>query len=217
MTWTLQGRAHYPRTWLAVLVLSIAAGGCHAQITGSGPECSVTIESLKDSTPFSLLDPDKQARVVRALRDDITEMAGIDVESTSLSRAAYRDYFISHLQYKYVPGMTPAEQLLLVRYDSNTICGQYDNCPVWIVRLARGNAKSMVPWQDEHLGTSAGGGWGVSIQPLAGSEYPDLILLTYLSSVQTGLACYRESKGRYLRRECPPDCARLLSHSSGQN
>lgn len=202
---------------MAALALSLVVGACHAQIEGSSSECSVTIESLKDSTPFSLLDLDKQQRVVHALRDDITEMAGIDVESASLSRTAYRDYFISHLQYKYVPGTTPVGQLLLVRYDSNTICGQYDNCPVWIVRLAQNSAKSMVPWQDEHLGTSAGGGWGVSIQPLAGSEYPDLILLTYLSSAQTGLACYRESKGRYLRRECPPDCARLLSHSSGQN
>ena len=217
MAGSLQGRAHYRGAWIVALALSVVGGECRAQTQDSSSECSATIESLKDSTPFSLLNPDKQARVVRALRDDITEMAGIDVEGASLGRAAYRDYFISHLQYKYVPGTTPAEQLLLVRYNSNTICGQYDNCPVWIVNLARGSAKSMVPWQDEHLGTSAGGGWGVSVQPLAGSEYPDLILLTYLSSAQTGLACYRESKGRYLRRDCTPDCARLLSHSNGQN
>lgn len=209
MIGTLQERTLYRNAWLVALALFIVAGACRAQTVGSSPECPVAIESLKDSTPFSLLDRDKQARVVRALRDDIAEMADIDVEGSSLGRAAYRDYFISHLQYKYVPGTTPAEQLLLVRYDSNTVCGQYDNCPVWIVRLTHNGARSMVPWQDQHLGTSAGGGWGVSIGPRPGSEYPDLILLAYLSSTQTGFACYRESRGRYLRRDCPADCSQL--------
>lgn len=188
---------------------------CCAQTKDGNFTCPATIESLKDSTPFSFLEQSKQAQVLHALRDDIAEMSEIDEAGSSSSRGAYRDYFIHRLQYKYVFGTTPEEQLLLVRYHSNTVCGQYDNCPVWIVRLTRSGAKSMVPWQSDHLGTSVGGGWAVGVRPRTGSEYPDLVLLTHLSSIQTGTACYRESRGKYLRVDCPQDCARSSGGSSG--
>jgi hypothetical protein len=68
----------------------------------------------------------------------------------------------------------------------------------------------MVPWQDENLGTSAGGSWAVGLLPTAASDYPELLFLTHLSSLQTALACYRESKGHYLRVDCSPGCVDLL-------
>lgn len=208
--------AAIPHRRRAVIVFfAWTALACCAQTEGGNFTCPVTIESLKDATPFSVLEQAKQAQVLRALRDDIAEMAEIDEAGSSASRSAYRDYFIHRLQYKYVLGTTPEEQLLLVRYNSNTVCGQHDNCPVWIIRFMRNGAQSMVPWQDEHLGTSAGGGWGVGLRPRTGSEYPDLILLTHLSSSQTGLACYRESKGKYLRVDCPPECAQPSGGSNG--
>ncbi|QNI32525.1 hypothetical protein H7849_00375 [Alloacidobacterium dinghuense] len=154
---------------------------------------------------------------MHALGDDIAEMAELDIASTDYGHAAYRNYFDRHLEFKVVPGATPAEELLLIRYHSNTMCGTDDNCPVWIVRATHAggktSAQSLVPWQEE-LGTSAGGAWGVGVLPHASSEYPDLILLTHLSSTQTGLACYRESKRHYLRMDCPPDCARLLAYGN---
>jgi hypothetical protein len=112
-----------------------------------------------------------------------------------------------------------AEQLLMIRYDSNTMCGSYENCPVWIVRLTHSGAQThagaqtMVPWQGQALGTSAGGSWAVGVLPAAAPEYPELLFLTHLSSPQTALACYRESKGHYLRVDCSPECARRLEHA----
>jgi hypothetical protein len=191
---------------------------CGAQIAGSNPSCTADVQTLKDSASFSLLAKDEQAKVLGALSDDIAEMAEIDVAASQTSRAAYRNYFISHLQFKAVTEPRPAEQLLMIRYDSNTMCGSYENCPVWIVRLTRLGAharaqiraQTMVPWQDENLGTSAGGSWAVGLLPTAASDYPELLFLTHLSSLQTALACYRESKGHYLRVDCSPGCVDLL-------
>jgi hypothetical protein len=143
-------------------------------------------------------------------------MAELDVASMLSNRAAYRDYFISHLEFEAVAGTTPTENLLLLRYNSNTMCGAHDNCPVWIVHVTNAKAQTMVPWQEE-LGTSAGGGWGVGVLPSDASSYPDLILLTHLSSTQTGLACYRETKRHYLRVACSPDCTRLFAHGEDRS
>jgi hypothetical protein len=203
---------------LASIVLSLAIATYCAQAKDDSGS-PIKIESLKDAAPFSSLTTREQSEVLRAIHDDIAEMAEIDVASSGSSRTAYRDYFIHHLQFKAVPGTASTEKLLLIRYNSNTMCGSYENCPVWIVRLTsngnRFHAESMVPWQNEHLGTSAGGGWGVGVLSLNASDYPELILLTRLSSTQTGLACYRESKGKYLRVDCSPESAHLFEHRGG--
>jgi len=194
------------------LVLLLTYSSSYAQIADDHRGCPVAIQSLKDAAPFSYLAKDEQTKVLRALGDDIAEMAEIDVAAAQTRRAAYRNYFISHLRYKAVASPKPAEQLLMIRYDSNTMCGSYENCPVWIVRLTHSEAQTMVPWQNEKLGTSTGGSWAVGVLPPAASEYSELLFLTYLSSQQTALACYRESKGHYLRVDCSPDCTRRLEH-----
>lgn len=204
-------RSHHPRVLLTAIFLSVAVAACCAQPGNDHQGCPVKIQPLFDAHPFSTLAADEQKKVLRALRDDITEMAELDVASMLTSRAAYRDYFIGHLEFKAIAGTTPAEKLLLLRYNSNTMCGAHKNCPVWIVRITDTKAQTMVPWQEE-LGTSAGGGWGVGILPSDTSSYPDLILLTHLSSTQTGLACYRESKRSYLRVACSPACNRLFGN-----
>jgi len=217
----LQSRRSYHRGLLpAFFALFLAFAASSAQ-TGSGaPGCPIEIQSLKDAAPFSDLAKEKQAKVLHALSDDIAEMAEVDLTGAYSRHGAYRNYFDWHLEFKVVPVATSTEELLLIRYHSNTMCGTDDNCPVWIVRTTRAggktSAQSMVPWQEE-LGTSAGGGWGVGVLPNAGSEYPDLIVLTHLSSTQTGLACYRESKHNYRRVDCSPDCTRLLEHSNDQD
>src|SRR5277367_4850052 len=217
----LQSRSGHARMVLpAVLVLFLAFAACSAQVGSSAHSCPIEIQSLKDAAHFSSLPKDEQARVLHVFSDDIAEMAELDVARSLSSRSAYRNYFISRLQFMAVPGTTSTEKLLLIRYYSNTMCGSDENCPVWIVRLTHAgdkiDARSMVPWQEE-LGTSAGGGWGVGVLPNACSEYPDLIVLTHLSSTQTGLACYRESKRNYRRVDCSPDCTRLLEHSNDQD
>lgn len=205
--------SHHRRALLFILVLPLAA--CFAQTGRAHPACPIEIQSLRNAAPFSSLARNEQVKVLHALGDDIQEMAEIDLASSFSGRSAYRSYFISRLEFKTLPGTTPAEKLLLIRYNSNTMCGTDDNCPVWIVRLAlaggRSSAQSMVPWQEE-MGTSAGGGWGVGVLPHAGTEYPELILLTHLSSTQTGLACYQESKHSYRRVDCSPDCMHRLEH-----
>jgi hypothetical protein len=196
---------------VAALVLLLTYSSCRAQAADDRLSCPVEIQSLKDAAPFSSLIKGEQTKVLHALSDDIAEMAEIDIASSESSHAAYRKYFISHLEFKAVPGANPAERLLLIRYHSNTMCGSNENCPVWIVRLTHSSAQTMVPWQEE-LGTSAGGSWGVGVLPPVSSDYPELMLLTHLSSVQTGLACYRESKHHYLRVDCSPGCAQLFEH-----
>lgn len=213
-----QSRLSHDRLVLfGLLILLLAFPVSHAQSNAAG--CPIKIESLKDAAPFSDLSKEDQAKVLHALSDDIAEMAELDIASTDSSHAAYRTYFDRHLEFKVVSGATTAEELLLIRYHSNTMCGTDDNCPVWIVRTTHADGKtsaeSMVPWQEE-LGTSAGGAWGVGVLPQASSRYPDLILLTHLSSTQTGLACYRKSKRNYLRVDCPPDCTRLLGHGNAE-
>jgi hypothetical protein len=194
-----------------VLCLTVA---CCAQDAGSDPGCWIRIYSLKNASPFSTLAKSDQAKVLRALSDDIAEMAEIDLASSLTSRAAYRKYFIAHLELKIVSGTAATEKLLLIRYNSNTMCGSNENCPVWIVRLTDSGAQSMVPWQNEHLGTSMGGGWGIGARLPDAPEYPELILLTHLSSTQTDLACFRESKRNYLRVDCAPECAHLLEQKA---
>jgi hypothetical protein len=196
----------------AALVLLLTYPSSRAQIADDHPGCPVEIQSLRDAAPFTSLAKNEQAKVLRALGDDIAEMAEIDVAAAQTRRAAYRSYFISHLRFKAVADPKPAERLLMIRYDSNTMCGSYENCPVWIVRLTRAGAQTMVPWQDQALGTSTGGSWAVGVLPPAASEYPELLFLTHLSSLQTALACYRESKGHYLRVDCSQECARRLEH-----
>jgi hypothetical protein len=207
-------RCSHPRRALQfILVLPLAA--CFAQTGNDHAACPIEIQSLRNAPPFSSLTRNDQVKVLQALGDDIQEMAEIDLASSFSGRTAYKNYFISRLEFKTLPGTTPTEKLLLIRYNSNTMCGTDDNCPVWIVRLAlaggRSSAQSMVPWQEE-MGTSAGGGWGVGVLQYAGSVYPELILLTHLSSTQTGLACYQESKHSYLRVDCSTDCKHLLEH-----
>jgi hypothetical protein len=196
----------------AAIVLLLAYSSSYAQIADDHPACPVEIQSLKDAASFASLAKDEQVKVLRALGDDIAEMAEIDMAASQTRRAAYRNYFISHLRFKALANPKPAEQLLMIRYDSNTMCGSYENCPVWIVRLTHSGAQTMVPWQNQALGTSAGGSWAVGVIPAVASEYPELLFLTHLSSLQTALACYRESKGRYLRVDCSPECARRLEH-----
>ncbi len=193
-------------------VLLLTYSSSYAQIADDHRGCPVEIQSLKDAAPFASLAKDEQAKVLHALGDDIAEMAEIDVAASQTRRASYRNYFISHLRFKAVASPNPAEQLLMIRYDSNTMCGSYENCPAWIVRLTRSGAQTMVPWQDEKLGTSTGGSWAVGVLSAAASDYPELLFLTYLSSRQTALACYRESKGHYLRVDCSPDCAHRFEH-----
>lgn len=203
---------HLRRALPLILVLRLAAG--FAQTGSNHPACPTEIQSLRNAAPFSSLAREEQVKVLHALSDDIEEMAENDLASSVSGRSAYRNYFISRLEFKTLPGPTSAEKLLLIRYNSNTMCGTDENCPVWIVRLSlagRSGAQSMVPWQEE-MGTSAGGGWGIGVLPHPGSEYPELILLTHLSSTQTGLACYQESKHSYRRGDCSTDCKRLLEH-----
>jgi hypothetical protein len=194
----------------AAFVLLLTYSSPYAQIADDRPACPVEIQSLKDAAPFASLAKGEQAKVLRALGDDIAEMAEIDVAAAQTRRAAYRNYFISHLRFKAMADPKPGEQLMMIRYDSNTMCGSYENCPVWIVRLTHSGAQTMVPWQNQALGTSAGGSWAVGVLPAAASDYPELLFLTHLSSLQTALACYRESKGHYLRVDCSPECARRL-------
>ena len=200
----------------AAFVLLLTYSSSYAQIADDHRSCPVEIQSLKDAEPVTSLAKDEQVKVLRALGDDIAEMAEIDVAASQTRRAAYRNYFISHLRYKAVASPKPAEQLLMIRYDSNTMCGSYENCPVWIVRLTHSGAQTMVPWQNQALGTSTGGSWAVGVLPPAASEYPELLFLTHLSSLQTALACYRESKGHYLRVDCSQECARRLEHEGNQ-
>lgn len=202
-------RNRYPRCLIAALFLFFAAS--RAQTGSADAACAIRIQSLKDAAPFSALAKDAQTKVLHALGEDIAEMAEIDIASSFSSHAAYRNYFIRHLEFKTVPGNAEEDQLLLIRYHSNTMCGFYENCPVWIVRVTHARAQTMVPWQEE-LGTSAGGGWAIGVRQPAASQFPELILLTHLSSTQTGLTCYRESKRNYLRVDCSPECARLLEH-----
>ena len=199
------------RRGLLAMMLCVALA-CFAQDMSSNGGCWVRVYSLKNALPFSSLAKDDQAKVLRALGDDIREMAELDVAGSLTSRAAYRNYFAAHLEFKSLPETTGAENLLLVRYNSSTMCGSSDNCPVWVVRLTSSGAQSMVPWQDEHMGTSVGGGWGVGERLTPASQYPELMVLTHLSSTQTGLACFQESKRSYLRVECAPECARLFEH-----
>ena len=203
------------KPWLAALVLGLMYSSCCAQTADDQHNCPIEILSLKDSAPFTFLTKDEQAKALRALSDDIAEMAEIDMAASQSSRGAYRNYFVGHLQFKVLPGNHP-ERLLLIRYHSNTMCGSYENCPVWIVRLTNSGAQTMVPWQEE-LGTSAGGGWGIGVIRLPSSDDPELILLTHLSSTQTALACYRESKRHYLRVDCSPDCSHLLEHKGDED
>lgn len=189
-------------------LLSLAA--CFAQVTSASPTCSIKIQSLRSAAPFSSLATDEQKKILRALSDDIIEMSEIDIASQFSSHAKYRDYFVRHLEFETAAETSATERLLVLRYHSNTMCGEHENCPVWIVHLAHGKAESMVPWQKE-LGTSAGGGWAIGVQPSL-TNYPDLILLTHLSSTQTALACYQASKNNYLRVACAPECAQLLEH-----
>jgi hypothetical protein len=180
---------------------------------GAGPSsCAAKIHSLKDSAPLTALTKEQQKKVLQALSDDIAEIAEVDIASTEKSKAAYRQYVTERLQFQPVMLASSKEQLLLVSYHSNTVCGQHENCPVWIVGLDASKARSMVPWQKE-LGTSAGGGWGFVSRPDATVSYPELILLTHLSSAQTGLACYRETKKQYLRVPCSPECLRWLQYA----
>lgn len=200
----------------AAFVLLLTYSSSYAQIADDHRSCPVEIQSLKDAEPVTSLAKDEQVKVLRALGDDIAEMAEIDVAASQTRRAAYRNYFISHLRFKAMADPNPAERLLMIRYDSNTMCGSYENCPVWIVRLTHSEAQTMVPWQNEKLGTSTGGSWAVGVLPPAASEYPELLFLTHLSSLQTALACYRESKGHYLRVDCSQECARRLEHEGNQ-
>lgn len=185
---------------------------CSAEDVSNESGCWVRVYSLKNSLPFSLLAKDDQTKVLRALGDDIREMAELDIAGSLTSRSAYRNYFAAHLEFKALPKTADAEGLLLVRYNSSTMCGSSENCPVWVVRLTRSGAQSMVPWQEEHLGTSVGGGWGVGERLTPALQYPELMVLTHLSSTQTGLACFQESKRQYLHVDCAPACARLFEH-----
>lgn len=194
--------------YLASPFLSLAA--CFAQVTHASPTCSLKIQSLRSAVPFSSLPQNDQKKVLRALSDDIIEMSEIDIASQFSSHAKYRNYFVRHLEFETVAKKDATKRLLLLRYHSNTMCGEHENCPVWIVHIAHGKAESMVPWQKE-LGTSAGGGWALGVQPSL-TSYPNLILLTHLSSTQTALACYQASKNNYLRVACAPECAQLLEH-----
>jgi|SRR5579883_530641 hypothetical protein len=178
-----------------------------------GPSsCAAKIHSLKDSAPLATLTKQQQKKVLQALSDDIAEIAEVDIASTEKSKAAYRQYVAQRLQFQPVRSASSKEQLLLISYHSNTVCGQHENCPVWIVSLDASKARSLVPWQKE-LGTSAGGGWGFVSRPDGAAPYPELILLTHLSSAQTGLACYRETKKQYLRVPCSPECSRWLQYA----
>jgi hypothetical protein len=197
---------------LTAIVLHLSLAAFCAQDANSDSSCWVHVHSLKNASLFSLLTKGDQDKVLHALSDDMLEMAELDIAGSSMKRAAYRAYFTSHLEFKSLPETTPDEKLLLIRYHSNTMCGSHENCPVWVVRLTHSGAQSMVPWQNDHLGTSIGGGWGVGERSTSASKYPELMLLTHLSSTQTGLACFRESKQNYLRVDCAPECAHLFEH-----
>lgn len=187
-----------------------------AQVRDDGQTCRAEIESLRDSAPFSTLPKSDQTRILRALSDDIAEMGELDLVRSYSSRAAYRNYFVSRLEFKTLPAARDSGRLLLIRYNSNTMCDFYENCPVWIVHITHSTAQTMVPWQEE-LGTSAGGGWGVGAVQTGNLDFPDLILLTHLSANQTGLACYHESKGQYRRGECSANCIHLLQQPQGSD
>ncbi len=200
------------RRHLPAVVLHLSLAVCCAQNVSSDSGCWVKVHSLKNASPFSSLAKGEQDKVLHALSDDMLEMAELDIASSSVKRADYKAYFISHLEFKNLPEAKSDEKLLVIRYSSNTMCGSHENCPMWVVRLTHSGAQSMVPWQNEHLGTSIGGGWGVGERSISASQYPELTLLTHLSSTQTGLACFRESKGNYLRVDCAPECAHLFEH-----
>jgi hypothetical protein len=194
-------------TMLLVVASAISANGAE------GPSsCAAKINSLKSAEPLSTLAKSQQKKVLRALNDDIAEIAEIDIASTERSKAGYKQYVADRLQFERVKTASPNKQLLMVSYKSHTMCGQHENCPVWIVSLDAAKARSMVPWQEE-LGTSAGGGWGFVSRPGSNASFPELILLTHLSSAQTGLACYRESRQQYLRVPCSPECSRWLQYA----
>jgi|GEM_PF-5868391 hypothetical protein len=188
----------------ALLLLLLGATIANSESASPGP---TRVHSFKDSAPLSSLPHEQQKNVLRALSDDIAELSQLDIASTTRSKSAYRQYVTDRLQFQPV-----TEQLLLVSYKSNTVCGQHENCPVWIIRLDASTARSMVPWQNE-LGTSAGGAWGFASHADVNAPYPELVLLTHLSSAQTGLACYRETKQHYLRVTCSPGSTRWLQYA----
>jgi hypothetical protein len=201
---------HLSKTFAVLLLLVVST--VEARSADGPSSCATKINSLKSATPLSTLAKSQQKKVLRALSDDIAEIAEIDIASTERSKAGYKQYVADRLQFEQIKTASPNEQLLVVSYKSHTVCGQHENCPVWIVSLGQSKAHSMVPWQEE-LGTSAGGGWGFVSRPGSNASYPDLILLTHLSSAQTGLACYRESKQQYLRVPCSPECSRWLQYA----
>jgi hypothetical protein len=196
-----------------VVVFLLLLGLVPASKGASGPSsCAARIHSFKNSAPLSSLPKEQQKKILRALDDDIAELSEIDLASTERSKSAYRQYVSDRLQFQAVKSPALQGQLLLISYQSNTMCGENNNCPVWIVRLGPAGATSMVPWQKE-LGTSAGGGWGFVSRAQTGTSFPEIILLTHFSSAQTGLSCYSESKRQYLRVPCSAECLRWLQYA----
>jgi hypothetical protein len=96
------------KPWLAALVLGLMYSSCCAQTADDQHNCPIEILSLKDSAPFTFLTKDEQAKALRALSDDIAEMAEIDMAASQSSRGAYRNYFVGHLQFKVLPRMRTA-------------------------------------------------------------------------------------------------------------
>ena len=191
---------------LALCALGQAAA---PQTSGADERCAAKVESLIDAETIHGLAPADRSHVLHALADDVVEMGKQDIARTERSAAAYRQYFATWLEFAEVPGSGPGERLLLVRYDSNTVCGAYENCPTWIVGLTRSGARSLVPWRPG-MGSSATGAWGVATQKQSGESYPELMFLTHLDAYQTAVACYRSNGKYYIAGECSPQCAHFL-------
>lgn len=191
----------------AALLVLCTAGQALPQ--SSDARCTAKVESLINVETINGLAPAERSKVLHALADDMVEMGKQDIARTDRSVAAYSRYFARWLEFATVPGGQPGERLLLVRYDSHTVCGAYENCPTWIVGLTRSGARSLVPWRPS-MGTSATGAWGVAIQQQPRNSYPELMLLTHLDAYQTAVACYRNNGKNYIAVKCSPQCAHFL-------
>lgn len=190
-------------------LLALSAIGLRTPPQAAERSCPGRVESLTDAKTINALDTRDRARLLRALGNDVVEMGKQDVARTERNAEAYRQYFATWLEFAEVPGGAPGERLLVVRYDSNTVCGAYENCPTWIVSLTHSGARSLVPWRPG-MGTSTTGAWGVAIQNEQGQRYPALMFLTHLDAYQTAVACYRKSGKYYLSVDCSPGCVHFL-------
>ncbi len=164
--------------------------------------CPARVFSLKHAASLATLGAARRQEIVRALAEDTTEMAGQDVARESSTAAGYRLRFAARLEFQQ-----PAPGLYLVRYRSSTMCGSYQNCPVWVLGSVKGRLRSLGGWRDG-MGTSLTGAWGAAV---TGQErYPELMLLTHESSRYTGVTCFRFDGAHYVAADCSPGCAHFL-------